>query len=68
MNDQTLPTPDRRTRIASEAVVSGYINEIARSARPRRAGAPAPRPVSATARVRTELSRRRRRDELELVA
>jgi hypothetical protein len=68
MNDQTLPTPDRRPRIASEAIVSGYITEIARSARPRRAGAPAPRPVQPTSRVRTELSRRRRREELELAA
>jgi hypothetical protein len=68
MTDQTSPTPDRRTRIASDAVVAGYINEIARSARPRRAGAPAPRPVPATSRVRTELARRRRREELELAA
>ena len=68
MNDQTLPTPHRRTRIAGDAVVASYINEIARSARPRRAGAPAARPVDATTRVRTEPARRRRRDAEPLAA
>jgi hypothetical protein len=58
------PSPNHRAQLVAEAVVSAYIDEIARSARPRRRAACAPSrtttaPTPAAARSRAPTRRRR---------
>jgi hypothetical protein len=54
-------TPDRRARVLAEAVVSAYIDEIARPAHPRHRAAPAStigrRPIVARRAPRRERER-----------
>jgi MoxR-like ATPase len=71
-NAARVATPSHRAQLVAEAVVSAYIDEIARSARPPQRAMPAP-PRAATARTRAAghrraLTRRRRPVAIELGA
>lgn len=58
-------TPDRRARVLAEAVVSAYIDEIARPEHPRHRAEPAPARTTGRRRV---VARRAPRREREPVA